>query len=80
ELMRFEVERARSLFDHGRRLEALVDRRARLDVRLFRLGGEAVLDAIEAADYDVLSRRPGVGKRAKAWLALSNAARLKLGV
>lgn len=31
-LMRFEVERARALFAEGRRLEALVDRRARTDV------------------------------------------------
>lgn len=79
-LMRFEVERARELFRRGRALEELVDRRARLDVRLFRLGGEAVLDAIEAANYDVLSRRPRVPKWKKAWLAMSNGVRLKLGL
>jgi squalene synthase HpnC len=79
-LMRFEVRRARELFERGRALEALVDRRARLDVRLFRLGGEAVLDAIETADYDVLSRRPAVPGWKKAWLAASNAVRLKLGL
>ncbi len=79
-LMRFEVNRARELFERGRALESLVDRRARLDVRLFRLGGEAVLDAIEAANYDVLSRRPRVSRWNKAWLAVSNAIRLKLGM
>lgn len=78
-LMRFEVERARALFDEGRALEALVDRRARTDVRLFRLGGEAVLAAIERADYDVLSSRPRVGKAKKAWMALSNGLRMKAG-
>lgn len=79
-LMRFEVQRARALFDEGRGLEALLDRQARIDVRLFRLGGEAVLDAIERAGYDVISARPRVGKARKAWLALSNGVRMKLGV
>ena len=79
-LIRFEVNRARALFAQGRELESLVDRRARTDLRLFRLGGEAVLDAIERADYDVLSRRPRVGKPKKLWMALSNGVRMKLGV
>jgi len=78
-LMTFEVGRARDLFQRGRELEAMVDRRARLDVRLFRLGGEATLDAIEAAGYDVLSRRPSISRPRKAWMALSNGVRLKLG-
>jgi phytoene/squalene synthetase len=80
DLIRFEVARARELFERGRGLEGLVDRRARLDVRLFRLGGEAVLDAIEGAGYDVLTRRPTISKRRKASMALSNGIRLKLGI
>jgi squalene synthase HpnC len=79
-LMRFEVGRARELFARGRALEDLVDRRARIDVRLFRLGGEAVLDAIEAQDYDVLTRRPRTSRATKARLALVAGVRLKLGV
>jgi phytoene/squalene synthetase len=79
-MMRFEVERARRLFAEGLRLEGMVDRRARIDVRLFRLGGEAVLDAIERADYDVLRARPRVGKVKKAWMALSNGLRMKAGL
>lgn len=78
-LMAYEVDRARALFAEGRALEALVDRRARTDVRLFRLGGEAVLDAIERADYDVLSSRPRVPKAKKAWMALANGLRMKAG-
>lgn len=78
-LMQFEVARARGLFREGRALESLVDRRARLDVRLFRLGGEAILDAIEQAGYDVLSRRPTLSRPKKAWMALSNGVRLKVG-
>lgn len=79
-LLRFEVTRARELFARGRVLEARVGRGARADVRLFRLGGEAVLDAIERANYDVLSQRPRVSGRRKAWMALANGVRLKLGV
>lgn len=78
-LMRFEVGRARSLFARGRALEPLVNRRARTDIQLFRLGGEAVLEAIEAADYDVLSARPRVSRTRKGWMALSSGLRMKLG-
>ena len=80
ELMRFEVGRARELFAHGRELEPLIDRRARTDVRLFRVGGEAVLDAIERAGYDTLTQRPRVAKAKKLWMALSNGLRMKLGM
>jgi phytoene/squalene synthetase len=79
-LMRFEVARARALFAHGRALEPMVDRRARPDVRLFRLGGEATLDAIARAGYDTLSARPRVRKSKKLWMALSNGLRMKAGL
>lgn len=79
-LIQFEVERARALFRKGRALEDHIDRRSRLDVRLFRLGGEAVLDAIERANYNVLSTRPRIPRTKKAWMALSNGVRMKLGV
>ncbi len=80
DLMRFEVQRARDLFARGRMLESRIDRRARIDVRLFRLGGEAVLDAIERANYDVLSSRPRVGKGKKLQMAAWNGVRMRLGV
>jgi squalene synthase HpnC len=78
-LIRFEVQRARELFARGRELEGMVDRRARADVRLFRLGGEATLDAIRARKYDVLTERPTIPKRKKAWMAASAGVRMKLG-
>lgn len=80
ELMRYEVHRARELFNRGRELEDMIDKRARLDVRLFRLGGEATLDAIADAGYDVLKRRPSISKARKAWMALSNGVRIKSGI
>ena len=80
DVMRSEVARARELLAQGRALEPLIDRRARTDIRLFRLGGQAVLDAIERANYDVLSRRPRASKMKKARMALTNGLRIKLGL
>ena len=78
--MRFQVERARGHFAEGQALDGLVSRSVRTDIRLFRLGGEAILDAIEAAGYDTLSARPGVTRAVKARLLLVNGARVLLGL
>jgi squalene synthase HpnC len=69
-MMRFQVERARSYFDRGEALLALLPREVRVDVDLFIRGGRAILAAIERANYDVLSHRPEVGKREKVKLLL----------
>ncbi len=70
-LMRFEVERARGLFDEGARLVPMVSSDLRLDLKLFTAGGRAILDAVERQGYDTLSRRPQVSKAKKATLAFS---------
>jgi squalene synthase HpnC len=70
-LIAFEVERARRLFEEGRRLEALVERRLACQLSLFRRGGLHVLDAIERQGFDVFRRRPTVSRLTKAGLALS---------
>lgn len=67
-LMAYEVEQARALFDEGLRLVPKVDARLRKDLRLFSLGGMAILDAIERAGYDVFKKRPTLSRRQKAWL------------
>jgi squalene synthase HpnC len=69
-LMRFEVERAQGHFDRGEALLPMLPRGVRVDVDLFIRGGRAILAAIERQDYDVLSRRPEVGKREKMLLLL----------
>jgi squalene synthase HpnC len=69
-LMAFELQRTREMFREGLRLIPLVSGRLRLDLRLFTLGGLAVLDEIERIDYDVLSHRPSVSGARKSWLAL----------
>jgi squalene synthase HpnC len=67
-LMAFEVDRARELFHDGKQLIPLVSRHLQLDLRLFSLGGLAILDRIEAQRYDVLSRRPTVSSTRQAGL------------
>jgi squalene synthase HpnC len=69
-LMSFQAARTRDLFREGLGLIQTVRGRLRMDLRLFSLGGLAVLDAIERADYGLLSRRPRLGKLRKATLAL----------
>ena len=68
ELIKFEVDRTWGFFERGRPLLPLLPRKARVDVELFALGGEAVLRAIEKRNYDVLTSRPRIGKLQKAKL------------
>jgi squalene synthase HpnC len=67
-LMRFEVDRTRDLFYRGYPLVERMPAQLRPDVELFIEGGLAVLDQIEKAGFDVLSRRPAVAKWRKGWL------------
>ena len=77
-LMKFQVERARELFHDGLPLVDTVDDSLKLDIALFSRGGMSVLDCIERQNYDVLSRRPVVGKGKKVFLLLSTLLKLKL--
>ncbi len=74
ELMQFEVDRAEACFRLGARLVDELPRSLSVDVQLFTDGGRAVLRAIEAQNYDVLSRRPRVGKARRVLLAARAAA------
>ncbi len=68
-LMAFQVERARKLLWEGMGLVPLIRGRLRFDVKLFNLGGLAILDAIEAIEYDVLHIRPTLSPFRKALIA-----------
>jgi squalene synthase HpnC len=70
ELMRFEVERARALFEQGRTLSSRIRGILALDIELFSRGGLAILDRIEAQGFDVLRARPSLSRRAKVGLLL----------
>jgi squalene synthase HpnC len=67
-LMRFQCERARSLFVRGLPLAAMVERSAGREVRLFAAGGLAILDRLTAVDYDVFTGRPTLSRWAKVGL------------
>ena len=69
-LMRHEVDYARSLFEQGLPLIGRVNRDLALDLDLFSRGGLEILRAVERRDYDVLSARPAISKRTKLALAL----------
>ena len=70
QLMKFEVERAGAMLRSGLALATLVDPRLAREVCLFAWGGLAIVREIEAADYDVFTRRPTVSRRAKLGLVL----------
>lgn len=71
DLMRFQVDRARSYFRAGLPLLDRVPRRLRVDLALFSLGGLAILRKIERLDCDTLSLRPSLSGPEKVGLALS---------
>jgi squalene synthase HpnC len=60
-LMREQVARTRELFAAGRPLCEAVRGCFRWELRLTWLGGQRILDRIEAEGFDVLSRRPTLG-------------------
>jgi squalene synthase HpnC len=68
-LMRFEIARTRRYFREGLPLMGSVSGHLRLDLRLFTLGGLAILDEIERINYGVLKHRPTVSNARKIWLA-----------
>lgn len=78
-LLRYECDVAMQMFQQGAPLVASLDRRAQLPVALFTRGGVAVLHAIRRQGYDVLSHRPALSKRQKAWLLASAWLGNKLG-
>ncbi len=64
-LMRFEVERTRALFDHGRALVPRIPGPLAVDIELFSRGGLAILDRIEASGGNVLGSRPALTRWTK---------------
>ena len=58
QLLRFQVERARALMLGGAPLGWDLPGRIGLEIRAIVAGGLRILDKIEAADYDVFTRRP----------------------
>lgn len=70
DLMRYEVESTRSMFNQGLPLIRMVDRELAIDLDLFSRGGLEILNAIEQQDYNVLRARPAISRSKKAALLL----------
>jgi squalene synthase HpnC len=64
------VERARALLASGVTLERLVPRALRLQLALYRMGGLAICDAIEAMGYKTEHERPSVSASTKVSLVV----------
>ncbi len=62
-LMQFEIERTRALMLSGAPLALRLPGRIGWELRMVVQGGLRILEAIEAADYDVFRHRPKLGKR-----------------
>ncbi|HEX6464997.1 MAG TPA: squalene synthase HpnC [Vicinamibacterales bacterium] len=56
--LREVIARTRALFDEGRTVCDAVAGRLRLELRATWLGGTRILDKLEAADFDVVQKRP----------------------
>lgn len=67
-LMEHLVAYTRTMLLEGGEISRHVDRELATTLDLFRKGGEAILDAIAAQDYDTLKRRPEVSRTRKARL------------
>ncbi len=76
ELMKFQVDRTAELFVAGQALLPLVSSRLRTDIALYGRGGQAILDRIRSAGYDVLSQRPVLSR----WAKLALFARAVIGL
>ena len=68
--VREAVEVARHWFGRGLPLARMVKRRLAVDIELFSRGGLRILDKIAEQDYDVLSRRPVIGRLERVRLLL----------
>ncbi len=61
-LMKFQVDRARNLFNEGKKLFPKLPRNLKRQIVLTVKGGEAILNKIEGNNFDVLSNRPFLTK------------------
>jgi squalene synthase HpnC len=64
------VRRARTLLNSGEELEGYVPRPLRLQLALYRMGGLAICDAIEALGYQTERKRPSLSTPTKVSLVL----------
>ena len=61
-LVKYQIDRAKSLFEKGHKLIPLLPKQLRFQIRLTILGGEEILKKIELLKYDTLNSRPVLSK------------------
>ena len=71
DLMKFQVERARSYFDKAEPLFPLIDAETRYCPVLLKRLYTKILDKIESQDYDIFSRRPSLSRFQKLGMLLA---------
>lgn len=62
ELMKFQIERTRKMFDEGKKLIDYLPGKLKFQIKWTILGGEKILSQIEKIDYNVLATRPKLSK------------------
>jgi squalene synthase HpnC len=62
-LLKHNVDRTRQLFNEGKKLTEYLRGRLKYEIKWTVLGGEEILNKIEANDFDVLQKRPVVSKK-----------------
>ncbi|HEX2868620.1 MAG TPA: squalene synthase HpnC [Ignavibacteriales bacterium] len=62
ELIKLQVDRTRQLFREGQKLTGFLPKPLKYEIKWTVLGGERILSRIEANGYDVLGKRPRLGK------------------
>lgn len=72
ELMKFQVERTKRMFDSGEKLLKHLDGRFRLQIKMTISGGRAILNKIEKLNYNVLNTRPELSKKDYLYLFLKS--------
>ena len=75
DLLRFQIDRTRSMFIRGKPLCLSVSGRLGLELRAVWLGGMRILDRMEQNGYDIFSRRPVISSADKLNILLGAASK-----
>ena len=62
QLVKFNVERIKNIFEDGKTLLSFLNRNLKVEIKWTIAGGEEILKQIKKNDYDILNHRPKLGK------------------
>lgn len=58
QLLKYNIDRAQSMFDEGKNLYEFISGRLKLEIKWTILGGELILQKIRQNDYNIFNKRP----------------------